>query len=148
MSAWDPVTGSRKTFTIIPQNLRVSDDVAKKLTGKDPIDFYNYFIDDEVIALFVTETNRFALQNIKPKPKIKPWSDTDPLEMRKFIGMLLWMGLLPLPKIRDYWSTNTLYGNNISKIMTRNRFEQLLNNLHFCDNMQTTDYTKYPLYLI
>lgn len=81
LSACNLVTASRKTFTINPQNLRVTDDVAKKFTWSVPIDFHNYFNDDEVIALFMAETSRY----IKPKPKIKQWSDTNPLEMTNFI---------------------------------------------------------------
>lgn len=70
-SAWDPVTRSRKT-------------------GKSPIGFYNYFIDAEMIALFVTMANRFVLQNIKP---ILPWKSYRPINFvwikQKFLKWVL-----------------------------------------------------------
>lgn len=67
----------------------VSHDVTIKLTGKSPIDFNNYLIDHEVIASFVIKTSGLAFQNIKPMPKIKPWSGTRTVEIRKFIKIIL-----------------------------------------------------------
>jgi hypothetical protein len=44
------------------------------------------------------------------------------------------MGLLKTSQLRDYWSRNFLFETNVKKIMSRNRFEQLLIMLHFNDN--------------
>lgn len=87
---WEPVDGNRLAFNIFPQNTGVKPDVETALAGKDPIDFFNYLIDEDMINLFVTETNRFAAQNIiaaansgnqAQKARLAKWVDTNPSEM-------------------------------------------------------------------
>lgn len=138
---WDRVQGNRLLFNASPQNVGVDPNVRAKLAGKSPVDFFNHFIDDETIDLFVTETNRFAAQRIASaaanpnrRTRLPKWVDTESTEMRRFLGIILWMGLLPLPQVRDYWSTKTLYQNRIPHIMSRNRFEGLLGMFHVSDN--------------
>ena len=47
------------------------------------------------------------------------------------------MGIHKLPKLRDYWSVNEGLGNNlIQTTMTRDWFLEILQNLHFADNLQ------------
>ncbi|XP_050308269.1 uncharacterized protein LOC126744757 [Anthonomus grandis grandis] len=145
---WKPVNGDRLTFDTFPNNTGVNPAIAVELAGKDPVDFFNYFINDDIINLFVTETNRFASQKIigitnsgnqTGKERIAKWVDTNPLEMRKFLGIIIWMCLLQVPQLRDYWSKDLLYQNNISKIMSRNRFENILSMFHTCDNESPRD---------
>ncbi|XP_050301553.1 piggyBac transposable element-derived protein 4-like [Anthonomus grandis grandis] len=138
---WDHVQGDRLSFSESPQNVSVVPAVSADFAGKEPTNFFNYFIDDEMINLFVTETNRFASQRIAAaiadpnrKAKVPKWVDTNPVEMRKFFGIILWMGLLPMPQLRDYWSTKSLYQNRIPTIMSRNRFEGILGMFHVSDN--------------
>ncbi|KAJ8928485.1 hypothetical protein NQ314_018955 [Rhamnusium bicolor] len=137
---WKPVGGDRNTFDVTPKNTCVNPIVAISLAGKDPVDFFNHFLDDEIILLFVTETNRFAAQNIAAatnhaqKARLIKWVDTNPSEIRKFLGMIMWMGLLQIPKLRDYWSTCMLYQNAMPKIMSRNGFELILGIHHVCNN--------------
>lgn len=55
--------------------------------------------------------------------------------MRKFIGLVGWMGLVKLLCLQDYWSTNDLYDIPLARnAMSRNRFELLLKMWHFSDN--------------
>ncbi|XP_050301576.1 piggyBac transposable element-derived protein 4-like [Anthonomus grandis grandis] len=138
---WDHVQGDRLSFSESPQNVGVVPAVSADFAGKEPTEFFNYFIDDEMINLFVTETNRFASQRIAAaiadpnrKAKVPKWVDTNPVEMRKFFGIILWMGLLPMLQLRDYCSTKSLYQNRIPTIMSRNRFEGILGMFHVSDN--------------
>ena len=95
----------------------------------------------------VNETNRNARQKIAEglteHSRLKSWADTDVAEMKLFIGILLWMGLVKLPRISSYWSRDKLYINGVaSAVMTRNRFQLLLKMWHFSDNedpLATTD---------
>ncbi|XP_050313671.1 uncharacterized protein LOC126748459 [Anthonomus grandis grandis] len=144
---WKPVNGDRLTFDTFPNNTGVNPAIAVELAGNH-VDFLNYFINDDIINLFVTETNRFASQKIigitnsgnqTGKERIVKWVDTDPLEMRKFLRIIIWMGLLQVPQLRDYWSKGLLYQNNIPKIMSRNRFENILSMFHTCDNESPRD---------
>jgi len=106
----------------------------------DPMTFYSLFLDDDIITMMVTETNRYAARTAETKQlqaqsRMRVWSDTNPTEMRQFCGLLLWMGLVRMPTIDCYWRKSSLYRNNIAgNTMTRNRFQLMLANWHFADN--------------
>nr|XP_018899375.1 PREDICTED: piggyBac transposable element-derived protein 1-like [Bemisia tabaci] len=60
---------------------------------------------------------------------------TTPAEMKRFFGLLMYMGLVKMPSIPCYWARDDLYKNNIApSAMSRNRFELLLSMVHFADN--------------
>lgn len=96
----------------------------------EPIDFYQLFIDDELIQLVVDETNRYA------EEQNANWSQTNIFEMKKFITLCLQMGIVRLPKLRDYWSTDLVFGKQSigSNVMPRIRFENLTKYIHFTNN--------------
>ncbi len=84
----------------------------------------------------VEETNRYAATVCGTTPKARKWIDTDVVELKAFVGMLLAMGVVTQPRIELFWSleypeTRT---PGISEIMTLGRFEQLFRCFHFCDN--------------
>ena len=55
--------------------------------------------------------------------------------------MCLQMGLVKMPTLRDYWSSEPALGGHsiMSSIMPRNRFEELLRALHLVDNNETAN---------
>ncbi|GBP90599.1 DNA ligase 4 [Eumeta japonica] len=60
--------------------------------------------------------------------------DCDENEMKKFLSLLIWMGLRRLHKVSNYWSHNVLYENTVARsTMSRNRFELLLRCWYFED---------------
>jgi len=71
------------------------------------------FVDDEVLNLLVIETNRhdnsLYASAQRPKSRLKEWVETDIVEMRTFLGIIMWMGLTPHPSIASYWSKNDIY---------------------------------------
>lgn len=93
-----------------------------------------------MIKLIVEETNRFAGSydeaNKAPKnSRARKWVDTDEDEIRKFIGIILLMGLVQFPQIKLYWSKGNMYGCQMNKdTMPRDRFQLLLKFVHFCNN--------------
>lgn len=86
-------------------------------------------MNDEVLNLIVTETNRQA------KRYKRQWIDTDSLEIKKFLSIVMYTGMVGYPKISDYWSQQTFYINSyVPKIMARNRFQALLRFFHISNN--------------
>ena len=72
-----------------------------------PIDCYQYFITDEIIRLMVCETNRYAEQHAKTQKLNKrsntlQWNTTTNEEIRKFLGIIIEMGLVQMPEV-DYY---------------------------------------------
>lgn len=56
-------------------------------------------------------------------------------EMKTFFGILYLTGYNTLPTIRSYWSNQASLGCQIVKdAMSRDRFEQIKQNIHVCDN--------------
>ncbi len=64
------------------------------------------------------------------------WKDLSLEEMKAFIGIVLAMGLVRLPKMKDYWrkTCKILYLPTFSDIMPRNRFLQIYRYLHVSDD--------------
>nr|XP_023028740.1 piggyBac transposable element-derived protein 4-like [Leptinotarsa decemlineata] len=97
-------------------------------------------VDDEVIHLIVTKTNRFAAQTIASKggtkySRIKKWASTNPDEIKKFLGLTMCIGLVRLGALPDYWVTKGIYRQDIPKnTMSLNRYQLLLTLMHFNDN--------------
>ena len=79
----------------------------------DPIDCYRHFITDEIIDLMVRETNRYAEQyfqthKITSRSKFRQWKPTTDQEMLKFLGIIIQMGLVQMPKLSHCWSSSQL----------------------------------------
>ena len=58
-------------------------------------------------------------------------------EMCTFLGINVLMAIHKLPKMRDYWSVDERLGNTlIQKTIARDRYLEIIQNLHFEDNFQ------------
>jgi len=109
-----------------------------------PYDIFSRFFDDEVIDVLVTETNRYYEQFINSKGgkenltkacRARSWNDVTNDEIRAFLAILLYMGLVKLPNYNMYWSTHDLLNlKNFTSLMTRDRFLNILSYLHATDN--------------
>ena len=86
----------------------------------------------QLIVLFADETSRYAIQlPKKPRSRVHQWNTTDASEMKKFIGLLLAMGIVK-KHIEDYWSTGPVHSMPVFNDRTsRDKFELLLKFQHF-----------------
>jgi len=58
--------------------------------------------------------------------KIRQWKHFDRTKMLFFIGMLMTMGIVKKPRLRDYWETSSLrYTPGLAELMTREEFLQI-----------------------
>ena len=79
-----------------------------------PTYFFKLFLTDDLISFLVVETNRYTEKVldeivIKQNYLFKEWKPTDSDEMKLFLGLLIQMGMLNLPRLSDYWSTDPLF---------------------------------------
>ena len=111
--------------------------------GSEPRAFFLFVFTPQLLESIVSETNRYSIQRRArldvssqiPTGQVAPFAPVDVVDMEVFIGLVLSMGILKLPAIRDYWSSDELYnGGSLSSFMSRNRFEEIFWNLHLCDN--------------
>ncbi|KAH8031452.1 hypothetical protein HPB51_017224 [Rhipicephalus microplus] len=101
------------------------------------LDFFRLFT-AEVIRAICLNTNKYAWTHILEKPtyseKDGSWKEVTPEEMMKFIGLLMYMGILELPRLNLYWSTTKMLSELLPpKVMSRRRFTALLAMLHVSD---------------
>ncbi|KAL4125889.1 hypothetical protein QTP88_010126 [Uroleucon formosanum] len=129
----------RVLFNQTNETVGINPDIIDCLSEGTPFDFYSLFLDDEIIQLLVEETNRYAAELLKsvvsPHSHLKQWENVTRTEMKKFLGIIMWMGLCPKPSIASYWKTNNIiYISNIPKFMKRKRFELLLRTFNCSNN--------------
>ena len=90
-----------------------------------------------MIEFFVAKTNSYAekvCQNmiVKRNSRFQKWKPTSATEMRVFIGFVLHMGVIDLPRLSNYWSNDPMYKTYLwSKYMSRNHLYLLLRFRHF-----------------
>ncbi|XP_053960478.1 piggyBac transposable element-derived protein 4-like [Anastrepha ludens] len=113
------------------------DTVPKSIT-----DATNLFIGDDLFTYFVEESNRYYYQNINkftiPKKSVK-WKDITISEMKKFLGLIIFMGQVRKDRRDEYWTTYPCTETPFfAKTMSRDRFRQIWKAWHFNNNENTT----------
>lgn len=94
---------------------------------KSPIEYFNSFFDDEIFEKICMETNNYAFQDKGVDLKCGVW------EIRRYIGVLLYLGVVKIPTMRMAWS-NDFKLTVISDALPRNRFEKIKSFFHINDN--------------
>jgi len=145
---WEPVRGNLNNIPFNPNNLDVgiNPDIIQTMTDCLPYEFYKLFFDDDILDFLIEETNRYASQSlvnrsVKTFARIKKWYPVDRTEMNNFLGIVMWMGLVQMPSMGDYWKKNILYRNYMPNIMSRNRFELIVCMCH-CSNNENPEHGK------
>ncbi|XP_047360348.1 piggyBac transposable element-derived protein 4-like isoform X2 [Vespa velutina] len=106
-------------------------------------DIVELYIGNDLFEYISNETNKYYSQNCNKRKldkKNPKFVDVTALELRKWFGLVILMGIVKKARIDDYWSTNPLIDTPIfRKTMSRNRFKQILSFLHFSDNNKKPD---------
>ncbi|XP_049517028.1 piggyBac transposable element-derived protein 4-like [Dermacentor silvarum] len=106
-------------------------------------DFFLLFFTAEVISNICKNTNKYAWMHILELPSYAErdgsWKEVTPDELVKFIGLLIYMGIVNVPRIHLYWNTSRLFSGLVPRnIMPRRRFSALLRFLSVTDPEATT----------
>lgn len=96
--------------------------------AKTPLSMFAKLVDEDLIEHLTFETNRFRVQSNRTRVKPVPVE-----EMRKFLGMVLYMSVVSMPFRRMYWS-RLLRQSHIADCMPRNRFDEVISLFHACNN--------------
>ena len=115
----------------------------------DPLTMWKKFVGDDLLAVVVRETNRYAGQlKVMPRPNtareddpwppkfLTTWKNLTIHELKAFFGLTYAFGVHKLPAIRDYWNqTEWLFQTpHLAKVMPRARYEAIKRCLHFVNN--------------
>ena len=92
--------------------------------AKTPIQVFQLMLTTVILEAIVQQTKLFAAQKgVDLEFCVE--------ELQAFIGLNIAMGLLHLPQVRDYWSTNKILATPwFPPIMSRDRFFKILRYLH------------------
>ncbi|XP_044754995.1 piggyBac transposable element-derived protein 4-like [Coccinella septempunctata] len=142
---WKAPVGAHKIFEYSSESGLNAGYAAVLINELSPYKYFRCFVDEEIVNEMVHQTNLYATQvlcdkeNVSNYSRLHKWFPTDQNEMLKFIGIVAYMGMVRMPSLEKYWSTDCLYKMAcISKIMSRNRFQLLLRMWHFSDNETCT----------
>mgnify|MGYP001796886395 CR=1 FL=1 len=109
----------------------------------DPLFFISLLLTDDLIKEVVKCTNAYAervINSSRPLRKrsvLNEWRDVSEEELKKFLGLVLHMGLVSLPSYREYWSKSRLYHNDLfPSVIPRERFQAIMRFLNFGEKSQ------------
>ena len=104
--------------------------------------FIKKFLPDRLFQHLATATNVRAecffneIDEVQLPKRLNAWRPTNSEEMKKVIGIILYMGLIQKPAIEDYWSLDPLihtsYLMNL-ECLSRDRFQIILRFLRFAN---------------
>ena len=89
--------------------------------------YFQQYFTNEMLQVITDQTNIYAAQQGAGS------FNTTKSEMEVLIGVFMRMGIVGLPRLELYWSNDFSIGL-VSKHLSRNRFRELSQYLHFADN--------------
>ena len=105
--------------------------------AKTPLECFQLFFVPALVSILMTQTNLYADQcraTGVPSPS-NLWGAVSMEEMLAFLGMHIAMGIVSLPSLHDFWSTEPILQHQwFSSVMSRDRFKQIVRYFHCCDS--------------
>ncbi|XP_072248003.1 piggyBac transposable element-derived protein 2-like [Leuresthes tenuis] len=99
-------------------------------TIQTPFQYFTRYFDAQVIGHITYQTNLYAAQK-----DINTTFTTDENEIMAFLAILIYMGVVELPAVEDYWATETRVPQ-VANLMPSKRFKLLTRVIHFNDNTE------------
>ncbi|KAH8031194.1 hypothetical protein HPB51_013651 [Rhipicephalus microplus] len=88
----------------------------KFLTALD----FALFFTTQVITMLCENSNKYGWTKILEKPThARPdgsWEEVTPDEMMKFIGLIIYMGIVKVPRLKLYWNVGELYSGLLPRL--------------------------------
>ena len=108
--------------SVKPRNL---DDVERE------VEFFMKLFGTASVTLLAEQSNLMA--TTRSIERNKPFATITETEIRQTIGILLYSSVVKLPSLKLHWNTK-LRNETVARVMSRNRFQEVLSNLHMADN--------------
>lgn len=152
-SPWEPAPPNTSTFEVEPWNGaepfadRLRPSVKAGAADFEPIDWFKQFCTQSMVDGIVERTNKYVSTTL-PARATPPWwrhehwppkwcTSWAPLtadELYVYIGIMIHMILVRLPRIVDYWVDDFPFNAPLKGVMARNRFKAIRSALHFADD--------------
>ncbi len=130
----DPDHLPQSTHPFLPKRKPgVQPPLSTSVDNPTPIELFKMYFDKSAINTLCSNTNKKAARNTAAGKKFK-WTEVTEEEMCKYIGLTLYMGILKLPKLRDYWCVKSIFHVPYPQnVMSRDRFLSITWNMHLSD---------------
>ncbi|XP_049426342.1 piggyBac transposable element-derived protein 4-like [Epinephelus fuscoguttatus] len=93
-------------------------------------ELFQLFFSTATVKTLCKNTNKYAAIQQEMGKKYS-WADVEVEELYKFFGLLMYMALVSLPSLQDYWKQNHILSVPFpAMVMTRDRFRSLRWNIH------------------
>lgn len=102
-------------------------------------------VEDSFLEKIVKESNSYALDtffgrsDMLEHSRLNKWTGITVSELKIFLGLILHMGTIKMPRLSDYWKTDPLFLSVFPQYMSRDRFFLILRHLHFNNNNDGND---------
>ena len=116
----------RKKDTLVKSHNFVQPFTEPPFPEMTPYQYFRKIFPNEIITDVVEQTNLYSYQ--KKQKNIMTTKE----EIRSLIGVMMKMDIVSLPSYKCYWLQQLRYSP--VAVMSRNRFQLLLENLHFVNN--------------
>uniref|UniRef100_A0A3P9MFQ0 PiggyBac transposable element-derived protein domain-containing protein n=1 Tax=Oryzias latipes TaxID=8090 RepID=A0A3P9MFQ0_ORYLA len=93
-----------------------------------PFQYFTRYFDDQIIRHITYQTNLYAAQK-----DINTTFTTNENEILTFVTILIYMGIVELPSVDDYWARKTNVPQ-VANLMSSKRFKLLKRVIHFNNN--------------
>ena len=104
------------------------------------LEVFLLFFTEELLGMITDQSNLYAAQTMGEET-YSQWNKITIEELKAYLGFYILMGLVQLPSMYDYWSTNPIYRYSvIADRITRDRFFEIHKYLHFSDNQRLAQY--------
>ena len=142
---FDPPDWSEKDFVPVHPHPFLQETGPRLPEGFDtdtatPVQYFKLFFGDEMFASFAQNTNNYAKHVISKKQSTDPiyvdkkWFETDVREISAYVGLNIMFGINPMPRSRQYWSSDPYIGNEgVKRVMPSGRYEKLCEYFHVSD---------------
>ena len=103
------------------------------------LDCFRLFMDDAIVANFVTNTNGYARDSKKAN-----WKDIDEGDVMRLFAVMFFMGIVKIPDRRRYWEKEpSLFGQPfVQDCFGARRFDQILSCFHWVNTALFTEQEK------
>ncbi|KAL8597809.1 hypothetical protein ACOMHN_004924 [Nucella lapillus] len=107
---------------------------------QSPFDYFSLVFPLEAYNIMARETNLYARQlllasGVSEERLYDRFQPTTVDEIRAYIGLQMFMNVVPVPQRTFYWKEGSPFYNNwVASIMSKNRFEQLAKYFHLADS--------------
>nr|XP_039256060.1 piggyBac transposable element-derived protein 4-like [Styela clava] len=147
----------RQLFTVWDENESANPPQAIPFSGQprhhleepiSPLSVLSQFLNNNFWENITFQTNLYAKQekerignNSSQRSYINEWKPVTANEIKVFIGIILAMGLVKKPHLKNYWSKRPIYASSFySGLMPRDRFLSISTFLHLNDNTHWVPY--------